>query len=88
MAAITTDDQLTSEIGKLAGTPLPGVAPVTTTVGAGEDISATSGQIGVTPDLTASQVSETGLTPATPTAPAADVGQVAGITGIRTDRAG
>lgn len=85
MAAITTDDQLTSEIGKLAGTPLPGVAPVTTTVGEGEDISATSGQIGATPDLTASQVSETGLTPVTPTAPAAGVGQVAGITGIRTD---
>jgi hypothetical protein len=82
MTAITTDEQLSSEVGKLAGTALPAASPAITSVGAGEDIAAGSGQIGTLDDLAASQAVEIGLTPTIPTTPPADVGQVAGITDI------
>ena len=82
MAAITTDDQLTAEVGKIAGAPLPAVQPTLTTVLPGEDIAPATGQVPTLAPLAPTQAAEAGLTPATPTAPAADVGQVAGITGI------
>lgn len=82
MAAITTDEQLTQQVGNIAGAPLPAVAPTTMAVQPGEDIAPTTGQIATRPDVTASQADVTGLAPMAPTAPPADVGQVAGITGV------
>jgi len=82
MAAITTDDQLTAEVSKIAGAPLPAVEPILTDVLPGEEIAPTTGQIPSLDPLTPARAAETGLTPAAPTASAADVGQVAGITGV------
>ena len=89
MAAITTDDQLTSEVGKLAGTALPSVkaATITPTVVDGvtqELIPTGSGELAEMDDATASQASVTSLTPSAPEQPDATVGQVAGITDVST----
>ena len=82
MAAITTDEQLTQQVGNIAGTALPAVEPTLTTVLPGEELTAGAGQVPSLAPLAATQAAETGLAPTAPTAPAADVGQVAGIAGI------
>lgn len=47
--AITTDEELQTEVGKLAvadPTNIPAVTGIVPTVGAGEDIASASGQLG------------------------------------------
>ena len=85
MAAIRTDAELQVEMGALAGgttTALPEVQPVLQTVGTGDLMPATSGQVGTSPVAVTQAASETGLAPLAPVAPAADVGQVAGISQV------
>lgn len=82
MAAITTDQELQTEIGALAGTGVPTVTPTLQTVGVGEDVGPTAGQIPSLAPLAPTAAPETGLASTIPTAPAADVGQVAGISAV------
>ena len=84
MAAITTDEQLTQEVGNIAGTALPAVQPTLTTVLPGEEIAPGTGQVPSLAPLAPTQAPEIGLTPTAPTAPAADVGQVAGVADVTT----
>ena len=86
--AITTDAELQTEVGKLAvGDPtnVPQLTGIVPTVGAGEDIAATSGQLGAGPATTTALATTTGLAPAAPTAPAANVGQIASVDDVSTD---
>lgn len=82
MAAITTDEQLQTEVGALAGAGVPQVQATLQTAGPGEDISATTGQLAPVAPMPTTIAMETGLAPAAPMAPAPDVGQVAGIAGV------
>jgi hypothetical protein len=82
MAAITTDEQLQTEVGALAGAGVPQVQATLQTVGTGEDIAATTGQLGALAPMPTALAMETGLAPVAPTAPAPEVGQVAGIAGV------
>lgn len=82
MAAITTDEQLQTEVGALAGAGVPQVQATLQTVGVGEDIAATTGQLGALAPMPTTIATETGLTPVAPTAPAPEVGQVAGISAV------
>jgi hypothetical protein len=84
MAAITTDEQLTQEVGNIAGTALPAVQPTLATVLPGEEIAPGTGQVPSLAPLAPTQAPEIGLTPTAPTAPAADVGQVAGVADVTT----
>ncbi len=84
MAAITTDEQLTQEVGNIAGTALPAVQPTLATVLPGEEIAPGTGQVPSLAPLAPTQAPEVGLTPTAPTAPAADVGQVAGVADVTT----
>ncbi len=83
MATITTDAELDTEVGTLAGAGVPTAAPVTQTVQAGEIQGTTGTQISTpatNPAVTTANM--TGLTPPVPTAPAPGVGQVAGTTTV------
>jgi len=85
MATVKTDADLQLQMGALAGgttTALPEVQPVLQTVGAGDLMPATSGQVGTSPVAVTQAASETGLAPLAPVAPAASVGQVAGISQV------
>lgn len=84
MAAITTDEELTAQVGNIAGTALPAVQPTLTTVLPGEEMAPGTGQVPSLAPLAPTQAPEIGLTPTAPTAPAADVGQVAGVADVTT----
>jgi len=63
MAAITTDQELQTEVGKLAvgdDTNVPQLTGIVPTVGTGEDIATTSGQLGAGPTTTTSTAMELG----------------------------
>jgi len=77
MAAITTDEELQTQVGDLAGTGVPQVSATLQTTGTAEEISPVSGQLGAMAPSPVTSISETGLAPMAPTAPAANVGQVA-----------
>ena len=83
MATITTDAELDTEVGTLAGAGVPTAAPVTQTVQTGE-IQGTTGTQVATPatNPAVTTANMTGLTPPVPTAPAPGVGQVAGTTTV------
>ena len=77
MAAITTDEELQTQVGDLAGTGVPQVSATLQTTGTAEELSPVSGQLGAMAPSPVTSISETGLAPMAPTAPAANVGQVA-----------
>jgi len=77
MAAITTDEELQTQVGDLAGIGVPQVSATLQTTGTAEEISPVSGQLGAMAPSPVTSISETGLAPMAPTAPAANVGQVA-----------
>ena len=77
MAAITTDEELQTQVGDLAGTGVPQVSATLQTTGTAEELSPVSGQLGAVAPSPVTSISETGLAPMAPTAPAANVGQVA-----------
>jgi hypothetical protein len=86
--AITTDEELQTEVGKLAvadATNIPAVTGIVPTVGTGEDIASASGQLGAGPTTTTTLVDTTGIAPATPTVPAANVGQIASVDAVTPD---
>jgi len=83
MATITTDAELDTEVGKLAGAGVPAATSQTQTVQSGELQSTTGTQIptaAATPTVTTANL--TGLTPPVPVAPAPGVGQVASTTQV------
>jgi len=85
---ITTDAKLQTEVGKLAvgkSRNLPKLTGIVPTVGAGEDIASSSGQLGAGPATTTALAGMPGIAPATPTAPAANVGQIASVDDVSTD---
>lgn len=83
MATITTDAELDTEVGTLAGAGVPTAAPVTQTVQAGEIQGTTGTQVATPPTNPAvTTANMTGLTPPVPAAPAPGVGQVAGTTTV------
>tara|TARA_R100001509_G_scaffold162093_1_gene132829 strand:- start:9155 stop:10501 length:1347 start_codon:yes stop_codon:yes gene_type:complete len=83
MAAITTDEQLSSEITKQAGTDVADVkSTLIGTPGAGEEISQGTGQLSDLESLSTFQADETGLSTTIPTAPGSDVGQIGEISDI------
>ena len=86
--AITTDAELQTEVGKLAvgaSTNVPTLVGVSPTVQAGEDIAATSGQLGALPASATAMAPVAGITTPVPTTPPATVGQVQGIDDVSTD---
>jgi len=89
MAQITTDAQLQAEVGDLAGGVTPNVqqvAPVVPTVGTGEIMAQTSGQLAAaTPLAPTATALTTGTTPTPPGLPAAGTGQIAQVTDVTTD---
>ena len=89
MAQITTDEELQAEVGDLAGGVTPNVqqvTPVIPTVGAGETMASTSGQLATaTPVAPTDTALTTGITPTAPGLPAAGTGQIAQITDVTTD---
>lgn len=85
MPTITTDQQLETEVGTLAGAGLPAAQATTQQVQTGELLGTTLGQIPVVPGATTAQASTTGITTTVPAAPAPNVGQIAGIADVTTD---
>ena len=86
--AITTDEELQTEVGKLAvadPTNVPSVTGIVPTVGTGEDIATTSGQLETGPTTTTALATTTGIAPAAPVAPPADVGQIASVDAVTPD---
>ena len=85
MATITTDQQLETEVGTLAGAGLPAATTTQQQVQQAELLGTSSGQLGTTTTAPTYQAPTTGLTTTVPTAPAAGVGQIAGIADVSTD---
>ncbi len=85
MPTITTDQQLETEVGTLAGAGLPAAQATTQQVQAGELLGPTLGQVTAAPTAPTVQAPLAGITTTAPTAPAANVGQIAGITDVTTD---
>ena len=79
MATITTDTQLQTEVGTLAGAGLPAAQATTQQVQSAELLGTGAGQVGVLPTTTTTQAATTGLATAIPTAPAPQVGQIAAV---------
>ena len=83
MATITTDAELDTEVGTLAGAGVPTAAPVTQTVQTGEVQGTTGTQVATpTTNPAVTTANMTGLTPPVPAPPAPGVGQVAGTTNV------
>ena len=85
MATITTDQQLETEVGTLAGAGLPAATTTQQQVQQAELLGTASGQLGTTTTTPAVQAPTAGLATTVPTAPAAGVGQIAGIADVSTD---
>jgi len=85
MATITTDQQLETEVGTLAGAGLPAAQATTQQVQQAELLGPQAGQLGVSPTTTVTQAPLTGITTTVPQAPGPQVGQIGAISDVTSE---
>ena len=85
MATITTDQQLETEVGTLAGAGLPAATATKITVDPATEELGTVGTMVATPTTTPTADQGTAINTTAPTAPAPNVGQVAQIDDVSSD---